>query len=52
LLTDRSRLCCEGAANMYRVKMQNRLRYTLAAVLFVVAIGSVLIAVEQRAFDW
>ena len=37
---------------MYRVKMPNRLRYTLVAVLFVAAIGSVLIAVAQRTFHW
>jgi hypothetical protein len=38
--------------NMYRVKMPDRLRYTIVAALFVMVIGSVLIAVEQKAVHW
>src|ERR1700733_13031040 len=37
---------------MYRVAMPNRLRYTLVAVLFSAAVGSVLLAARPRSFHW
>ncbi len=36
---------------MYRVSMPNQLRYTLVAILFTAAIGSVLLA-KQSSFHW
>jgi hypothetical protein len=37
---------------MYQVAMTNRLRYTLVAVLFTAAMGSVLLVARQRSFHW
>jgi hypothetical protein len=36
----------------YRVPIQGWLRYTLVAGLYVVAIGSILLATKQRGFHW